>query len=123
MNRACKLKEVAMAINERRLRVCFVTIGATAKFDSLIRAVLSSPFLQALQTMAYTHLSIQYGKEGAKIYREFLDANPTGSEGRYGLQIEGFDFRKEGLQDEFKSVKCDDNTRSTGVVLSHAGVH
>lgn len=110
-------------VNERRVRVCFVTIGATARFDSLITAVLNSPFLQALQAMAYTHLSIQYGKEGAKLYENFVDINPTGSEGQYGLEIDGFDFKTGGLRDDYRSVKGDQNTRSTGVVLSHAGVH
>lgn len=112
-----------MAIDERRHRICFVTIGATASFDSLITAILSSPFLQALHARAYTHLSIQYGKEGAKIYEEFVDANPAGSEGQHGLEIDGFDFKTEGLQEDFKSVKGDKTIRSTGVVLSHAGVH
>ena len=112
-----------MAIDERRLKVCFVTIGATAKFDSLIVAVLSPPFLQELQSMAYTDLLIQYGTEGKEIYKEFIDANPIGSEGQYGLKIQGFDFNKQGLGTEFKSVKGDDTIRTTGVVISHAGVH
>ena len=116
-------KEVAMAIDKRRHRVCFVTIGATARFDSLIISILTSSFLQALQARAYTHLSIQYGKEGAKIYEDFVDANPAGSKGQYGLEIDGFDFKREGLQEDFKSVKGDKTIRSTGVVLSHAGVH
>lgn len=98
-----------------------MTIGATAKFDSLITAVLSSPFLQALQAMAYTDLVIQYGAEGANIYREFVDANPIGSEGQYGLDIRGFDFNRQGLGAEMRSVKGD-AIRSTGVVFSHAGV-
>lgn len=115
--------KVAMAVNDRRIKVCFVTIGATARFDSLIAAVLNSPFLQALQALAYTHLSIQYGREGAKLYKEFVDVNPTGSEGQHGLAIDGFDFKTRGLRDEYKSVKGDQTIRSTGVVLSHAGVH
>lgn len=110
-------------VDERRIKVCFVTIGATARFDSLITAVLNSPFLQALQAMAYTHLSIQYGKEGANLYRDFVKVNPTGSEGQHGLEIDGFDFKTEGLRDQYKSVKGDQTARSTGVVLSHAGVH
>lgn len=99
-----------------------MTIGATAKFDSLITAVLSSPFLQALQARAYTDLLIQHGREGAKIFREFIDTNSTGSAGRYGLEIKGFDFKRGGLEKDFRSVKGDTDS-STGVVLSHAGVH
>ena len=107
---------------ERRRRVCFVTIGATAKFDSLIKAVLNRSFLEALQNMAYTDLVIQHGTEGAKIFREFVDANPNGSEGQFGLQISGFDFKRQGLDAEMKFAKGDD-TNSTGVVFSHAGLH
>lgn len=113
---------VVNGFNERRRRVCFVTIGATAKFDSLIKAVLSPSFLQALQVVAYTDLVIQYGTEGAKIYKEFIDANPVGSQGQCGLEIRGFDFNKQGLGAEMRSAKGD-TIGSTGVVLSHAGVH
>lgn len=110
-----------MATHEGHCRICFVTIGATARFDSLIKAVLSPRFLQALQSMAYTDLMIQHGTEGAKLYREFVEASPAGSEGQYGLKIKGFDFKKQGLKEEFRSVKGD-TIDSTGVVISHAGV-
>jgi beta-1,4-N-acetylglucosaminyltransferase len=120
-----KSATLMMAVTEatgRRRRVCFVTIGATANFDSLIKAVLSPSFLQALQVTAYTNLVIQHGTEGAKIYKDFVDANPTGSEDRFGLEIRGFDFNKQGLGMEMRATKGD-AVRSTGVVFSHAGAH
>jgi beta-1,4-N-acetylglucosaminyltransferase len=106
-----------------RRRVCFVTIGATAKFDSLIKGVLSPVFLEALQATGYTNLVVQYGTEGAKIFKDFVDANPIGSRGRCGLEITGFGFNKQGLGAEMKAAKGDTTGCSTGVVFSHAGVH
>lgn len=96
-------------------KVCFVTIGATARFDSLIAAALSPSFLQTLKTAGYTDLVLQHGTEGGRIYKDFLAANPVGSEGRYGLKISGFDFRSRGLKEEMCA------TRGEGLIICHAG--
>lgn len=105
---------------ERTPRTCFVTIGATARFDSLIKAALSPPFLQSLYASGYTALVLQYGAEGAQIYNDFIAANRAGSEGRYGLDISGFDFNKRGLGAEMQAAKGRAGT-AEGVVISHAG--
>lgn len=105
---------------ERTPRTCFVTIGATARFDSLIKAALSPPFLQSLHDSGYTALVLQHGAQGSQIYNEFIDANKGGSEGRYGLDISGFDFNKRGLGVEMQAAKGRAGM-AEGVVISHAG--
>lgn len=105
---------------ERTPRTCFVTIGATARFDSLIQAVLSPPFLQSLHASGYTALILQHGTEGGRIYNDFVAANKAGSEGRHGLDISGFDFNKRGLGAEMQAAKGRTGT-AEGVVISHAG--
>lgn len=101
-------------------RICFVTIGATASFDQLIKATLSPGFLQALQASDYTTLSLQYGKNGQQILQEFRENVASGRQRDYGMDITGFDFNKQGLGQEMKTVKAGKN-RQEGVVISHAG--
>lgn len=103
------------------LRFCFVTTGATADFDPLIRAVLSPAFLEALEEDGYTDLVIQHGSSGATIFDEFIAANPKISHGSRRLRIRGFDFKKEGLAAEMQYVKGEEG-RLQGVVISHAGM-
>ncbi|KAL2216247.1 family 28 putative glycosyltransferase [Thermoascus aurantiacus ATCC 26904] len=103
-------------------KLCFVTIGATASFDMLVRHVLDESFLKALKEHAYTHLLVQYGEEGRSIFEEFLSTHPPGSEGRYGLEIDGFDYKKMGLGEELRLTKGQlAEGRTEGVVISHAG--
>lgn len=102
-------------------RFCFVTIGATADFDSLVRAALSPPFLEALEEAGYTDLIIQHGISGARIFDESIAGNEKISHGRYRLRIRGFDFKKEGLASEMQLVKGEEG-RQQGVVISHAGM-
>ena len=97
-------------------KVCFVTVGATASFDALIKATLSPPFLEALKTYHYTHLRLQHGKDGQKVLEEFDPAN----RGVQDLSISGFDFNKQGLGSEMRAAKGEDN-KLEGVVVSHAG--
>lgn len=107
--------------SRKRRRFCFVTIGASAKFDALIKAALSPPCLRALQRLGYTHLVLQHGIEGGAIYRDFITANQAGSQGRQGLEIVGFDFNKQGLGAEMKAAKGNGDDNIMGVVISHAG--
>lgn len=106
---------------ERTPRTCFVTIGATARFDSLLKVALSPSFLRSLYASGYTALVLQYGAEGAHIFNNFITSNNVGSEGRYGLDISGFDFNKRGLGAEMRAAKGGAGM-AEGVVISHAGV-
>lgn len=102
-------------------RFCFVTTGATADFDSLVRAILSPAFLEALEEDGYTDLVIQHGSSGARIFDELIAANPKISHDRHRLRISGFDFKKEGLSADMEFVKGEEG-RLQGVVISHAGM-
>lgn len=101
-------------------KVCFVTVGATASFDSLIKATLSPPFLETLKTYQYTELRLQHGKDGKKILENFKDGYNTSSGGVQDLLVSGFDFNKQGLGSEMRAAKGEINGVE-GVVISHAG--
>lgn len=101
-------------------KTCFVTIGATASFTELIRAVLSQDFCKALEIHEYTHLLIQYGQDGKQLYDQCLSqlnhSEPT------TLQISGFDLDQSGLDDYMLQAKGHTNPLATeGTVISHAG--
>ena len=101
-------------------RVCFVTIGATAAFDQLLEAVLTSEFLQTLQASGYTKLVLQYGENGHSILETFKANVASGHADNHGIDISGFDFNKSGLGQEMSLVKAAKD-RTEGVVISHAG--
>lgn len=103
-------------------KLCFVTIGATAAFDSLIKAVLSPEFLQRLHAFGYTDLHLQYGKDGHTILEEFRSRLGTKCEEEFGIQITGFDFNTKGLGSEMRAAKGEGD-RLEGVVISHAGIN
>ena len=107
-------------------RSCFVTIGATATFDSLITAALQPNFLCALRDHGFTNLLIQYGK-GRSAYEEFENVFPAGCDTRCGINIQGFDFNPQGLRTEMLIAKGAKREAlrdvREGVVISHAGKH
>lgn len=103
------------------MRLCFVTVGATASFEKLVQTALSEPFFRALASNGYTHLMIQYGKDGKVIMDTFLAQNPEGSPALHGLHLGGFDFRPD--LDHWIG-KCMDKPKleqELGLVISHAG--
>jgi len=103
-------------------KLCFVTIGATAPFNSLLAAVLNASFFEALYIAGYTDLLIQYGHEGAKLFDEASFMYPPESRQRFGLNLVGFNFNSGGLGQEMRRAKGDRNLGTTeGVVISHAG--
>lgn len=106
---------VADGIVSRKLS--FVTIGATASFDGLIKAVLSRPFLRALREANYTDLLLQHGNEGEKILQEYVHSNDE----HHGINIRGFKFNQKGLGQEMRAAKGE-RGYAEGVVISHAGI-
>ena len=112
-----------MTAQEVSRKTCFVTIGATAAFDSLLKAVLEPSFIEALQKAQYTDLLLQYGKEGKSVVDEALTKYGEDISSRSGLNITGFDFNKAGLGQEMRLAKgVDRHGRDEGVVISHAGL-
>jgi beta-1,4-N-acetylglucosaminyltransferase len=103
-------------------KLCFVTVGATASFNALVKEVLDSKFLEALHANNYTDVMIQYGEHGKEIFREFSATYGRAVLENYGLLVTGFDFNLEGLKQEIMTVKADrEMSRAEGVVISHAG--
>ncbi|KAF2768545.1 hypothetical protein EJ03DRAFT_328202 [Teratosphaeria nubilosa] len=90
-------------------KTCLVTVGATASFPALIRAVLHPTFLSALQSHAYTALTVQHGTDGAQTYQSALPPSVPAN-----LTITPFDLDKAGLDRYIKAAR-------SGVVISHAG--
>ncbi|KAK4694116.1 hypothetical protein P7C71_g3410, partial [Lecanoromycetidae sp. Uapishka_2] len=103
-----------------RRKVCFVTIGATAGFDALLRATLDALFLEALRALGYTDLRLQYGKEGRAVLQERRTIDTIDDAGKHKLNVSGFDFKKHGLESEMRAAKGGSNNVE-GVVISHAG--
>ncbi|KAK8167810.1 glycosyl transferase [Phyllosticta citrichinensis] len=104
----------------RPKKYCFVTIGATAAFDILIKACLEPDFLAALSAAGYTNLLLQYGKHGKPLFNELV-ANKE-KLGSPGIEIEGFGFSQYGLIEHMKLAKGSPLDGSNeGLVISHAG--
>lgn len=105
------------------MKLCFVTVGATASFELLLQTVLDEPFLGVLKQHGYTHLLVQYGKEGQPIFENFVQNNPSGSETRHGIEIGGFDFNPAGLREEMCLAQTNTELgQNGGMIISHAGM-
>lgn len=104
-----------------RAKVCLVTIGATAPFNGLIREVLTEPFLAQLQKYDYTHLVMQYGKEGTQIFLRFIETNPAQSEAVHGIKVGGFDYAQD--MGPFLRMAMSDFflDQDRGMLICHAG--
>lgn len=112
-------------------KLCFVTVGATANFDLLIRASVKPKFLRFLASQGYTDLLLQHGKDGDALLRELLPdtmfdtTDPLTDPWAIieGVKISRFDFRKEGLQKEMLAARGGSLVfRNQGVVICHAGM-
>lgn len=101
-------------------KTCFVTIGATASFDALIKAVLSPSFCTALEAQNYTALLVQYGQGGEPIYEQCLENLKAAQDIK--LSVSGFDIDMDGLGRYMRQAKgLGYQNAVEGVVFSHAG--
>lgn len=109
----------------RPIKRCFVTVGATASFASLIQNVLQPSFLEALKAHDYTQLRIQYGKNGKKTFDDYHWVLSDDLKKSVGIEITGFEFNTSGLKEEMLGAKRVYSTSMTdgleGCVISHAG--
>ncbi|KAI9882555.1 MAG: hypothetical protein M1823_005702 [Watsoniomyces obsoletus] len=99
-------------------KVCFVTVGATAAFQSLIDGVLTQAFIDALVEAHYTDLLIQYGHGGPSAVDTFHEQQENTRP--LSVKIKGFAFNREGLGQEMRACKGGQGALE-GVVISHAG--
>ncbi|PNS19176.1 UDP-N-acetylglucosamine transferase subunit alg13 [Sphaceloma murrayae] len=106
----------------RSRRTCFVTIGATASFDRLIRSVLTRDFIQALARHGYTELIVQFGAGGEDIFHACTSPPSSKEIVICGVEVRGFSVDTQGLDHYMKRAKgVHDQAVGEGCVISHAG--
>ncbi|KAI1933128.1 N-acetylglucosaminyldiphosphodolichol N-acetylglucosaminyltransferase catalytic subunit alg13 [Ophidiomyces ophidiicola] len=104
------------------VKLCFVTVGATASFNTLVREILNADFLEALRKQSYTHLLIQFGQLGYEVFNTFKNTSGPDLKEKFGLAIDGFDYNVDGLKQEMMAIKANPGLhRLEGVIISHAG--
>lgn len=102
------------------VRLCFVTVGATAPFEKLVQAVLHESFIEELAKHKFTRLLIQYGKGGQPIFDAYRALYEAGNI-HHGIEIGGFELRPN-LTPYLRMVQDDPgNFQALGLVISHAG--
>jgi beta-1,4-N-acetylglucosaminyltransferase len=107
--------------SSRPRKVCFVTIGATASFSSLIRATISSSFCHSLEQNQYTDLIVQYGADGDALFRSLLQDIASSEQGSV-INVSGFGLDTNGLHEYMKLAKTGGSgSGAEGLVVSHAG--
>lgn len=101
------------------MKLCFVTVGATAPFGKLLKAVLNSEFLETLAKRQYTDLLIQYGEDGEKIYEDFLVSGMS----CHGIRLRGFGFKRSIEQDMIMTTGREAKGQKRGLIVCHAGMN
>ena len=103
-------------------KLCFVTLGATADFFDLLKAVCDVEFVKRLHQHGYTELRIQFGKGGSKIFSEFVSNRllPSRDTLMEQVSIIGFDFH-DSLSEDMRMAKGGIAGYKEGVIISHAG--
>src|ERR1700760_4656005 len=105
-------------------KLCFVTVGATVSFNSLVQAVVCTPFLEALAAESYTRVRIQYGRTGKSTFDESLAKVQEENAGKVpgNLAIEGIDLvmNSDDMDAELMQILGRDG-RAEGMLISHAG--
>ncbi|KAJ5706922.1 UDP-N-acetylglucosamine transferase subunit alg13 [Penicillium malachiteum] len=103
------------------MKLCLVTIGATAAFNTLISEVMDEPFFAKLKQTGFTHLIVQYGVAGKDIFDAFLAKHPEGDPGLHGIGLGGFALTPD-MHPYFMMAK-NRRTRNQelGLVICHSG--
>ncbi|PSS27324.1 glycosyltransferase family 1 protein [Amorphotheca resinae ATCC 22711] len=100
---------------EKKLsRECLISTGATAPFPALIAAVLGEDCIQQFADLGYTKLVFQAGDALRYLY----EIKP---EKTLGVEIEAFDFNREGLTKQMKACIGRAGKSKEGLVICHAG--
>ncbi|KAJ5476602.1 hypothetical protein N7475_002331 [Penicillium sp. IBT 31633x] len=101
------------------MKLCFVTVGATASFKKLLEQVLTSQFLEILAERGYTHLLVQYGKDGQQIFQSFVDSEQS----YHGITLGGFDFQPSIDEYLMMTVERERADQERGLIICHAAHH
>ncbi|KAK3900438.1 glycosyltransferase [Staphylotrichum tortipilum] len=98
-------------------RRCFVTIGATAGFGSLLEEVSSARFFQALAQHDYTVLEVQCGPDLAAFDSRVARLSDAD---KYGVAVRSFSYTDE-MDEHIVACRGEASARPAGCVISHAG--
>jgi beta-1,4-N-acetylglucosaminyltransferase len=98
---------------------CFVTVGATAAFDSLVAEILSPNFLQSLTRAGYTRLVVQYGKTGSSFFSSHLQESKRQLGTELDILVEGFDFEMGDFTQTIRNIV---GGSEKGLLVAHAGI-
>ncbi|KAJ5905302.1 UDP-N-acetylglucosamine transferase subunit alg13 [Penicillium subrubescens] len=102
------------------VKLCLVTVGATAPFEKLVQAVLHESFLAELEKHKFTRLLIQHGKGGQQVFDAYRAEYESGNID-HGIEIGGFDLRPNMIP-YLRMVRDDPGDfQELGMVISHAG--
>ena len=93
---------------------CLITVGATAPFPELVRAALQPEILAKFKEQGFTRITLQCG-DSEKYFHELA---PKDAE---GLELQAFQFKKEGLHGDIFACKEIQGLSKEGLVISHAG--
>lgn len=100
-------------------KTCFVTVGATANFNGLIRAVLSPKFFVALELQGYKEVIVQYGEGGDALFHSCVTVAKNTESGSV-IGVKGFPLDTSGLEQYMLQARGT-TPEDEGVVISHAG--
>lgn len=116
---------------QRKRKTCFVTIGATTGFQTLMTAVMTPEFILALNKYKYSHLILQHGADGHERFKlaeeqtgRIMSTFPNSDSAAAwrSIKITGFGMDPAGLDDYFKLAKgLASKDDAEGLVISHAG--
>ncbi|KAE9377958.1 glycosyltransferase family 1 protein [Stipitochalara longipes BDJ] len=95
-------------------KVCLITTGATAAFPELVQAALRPDCLQTLADNGFTKLIFQCGDT----FNLFNNMIPVDLK---GLDVEAFDFKAAGLNQEMRECQARDGVSKKGLLICHAG--
>jgi hypothetical protein len=108
--------------SDRKTKMCFVTVGATAAFDELIEELVSERCLKVLVDLGYTWVTIQCGYSGAQLAEDcFKNLFPSSN----GLEpdhisVAAFNFTDGPMTNLMRYVKAGPD-RDEGMIITHAG--
>lgn len=97
-------------------RTAFVTVGATASFQSLITEIVSPKCLEALSAVGVDRLIVQCGPD----YALFQSIVPHPGPQSFDIHITGFAYTDDIHREMLKCARIP-NVRRTGVIITHGG--
>lgn len=98
-------------------RRCFVTVGATAAFASLLDEVGSAGFLQSLAENGFTTLDVQCGP-GLASFEERMAG--ISDQDRHGVEVASFAYT-QAMEAYLQNCRGERGVRLAGCVIAHGG--